>query len=154
MKWSIVSVVVVSLIAQSTLTAQSLEGIRAGLSKTQGPLSIAIASIPIVLQPASCETARATGREDADTRHGSAGWFVGGVVSGVLVGLIGTGIITGASALTSPQPRLVPPELTGGIENCYRDGYKGKAKNKNVVSSLLGGLSGTAVWLAIYAANN
>jgi hypothetical protein len=143
-----------SLIAQGTLAAQPLDSIRAGLDTPHGRLSTTIAAIPLVLQAPSCDTARATGREDADTRHGSAGWFIGGVGAGVLAGLIGTGAITGASALTSPQPREVPADLTGGVENCYRDGYKGKAKNKNVLSSFLGGLMGTAVWLVIYAANN
>ena len=98
-----------------------------------------------------CDTSRDTGRQDATTRHGSAGWFIGGVASGVLLGLIGTGAIVGASALTNPQPSTLPANTE---EPCYRQGYTSKAKSKNVLSALFGGLAGTAAWLAIYAANN
>jgi hypothetical protein len=103
-----------------------------------------------VQEKATCDSSTAAGREDA-SRHGIAGWFIGGVGAGVALGLIGTGAIVGGSALTSPQPRQVP---AGMDEACYRDGYRGRSKNKNILSALLGGLTGTAAWLVIVLANN
>jgi hypothetical protein len=72
--------------------------------------------------------------------------MLGGVGSGLLLGLIGTGIITGAAASGRPQPPTVPEGLDAA---CYREGYSGRAKSKNTVSALTGGLIGTAVWVII-----
>lgn len=98
-----------------------------------------------------CDTSRTTGNDDAGDQHGTAGWLLGGVGAGVGLGLIGTGIITGSSVLTRPQPRTVPP---GVEEPCYREGYRSRAKQKNVRSSFFGGLIGTGAWLLIYYANS
>ena len=88
-------------------------------------------------------------RIDAGSRHSSAGWFLGGVGSGVLLGLIGTGIITVTAAMSNPQPRLLPADVDG---SCYINGYAKKAKSKNTWSALGGGLVGTAVFVLVYLA--
>lgn len=108
--------------------------------------AIAVSSVTI---QAACDTSRATGRNDADERHGTAGWFLGSLGAGLAATFIGMGAVTAGAAFTNPQPRELP---TGIDEQCYRDGYKSKAKNKNVVSSLLGGLIGSLVWIGIYSA--
>ena len=102
-------------------------------------------------QVAPCDASKTQGRADAGDQHGTVGWFVGGIGAGVGLGLIGTGIILGGTALSSPKPATIK---AGQEETCYRDGYKSKAKSKNLVSALLGGLVGTAVWAVIYLSNN
>lgn len=97
----------------------------------------------------ACDTSRATGRNDADDRHGTAGWFLGSLGAGLAATFIGMGAVTAGAAFTNPQPKEIPPNVE---EQCYRDGYKSKAKNKNVVSSVLGGLIGSLVWIGIYSA--
>jgi hypothetical protein len=99
---------------------------------------------------ASCDSSTGSGRADATQRHGSAGWFGGGLGGGVLLGLIGAGVLVAAAANTNPQPDSVPSAVD---EDCYREGYRSRAKNKNMMATLGGGLLGTAafvvVWLAV-----
>ena len=144
----IAAMCVIGALLPNYAIAQSLDRIAEGLQH-KGALKFNVEAVS--LQGAPCDSSNATGRTDANTRHGSVGWFLGGVGAGVGLGLIGTGIITGASALGSPQPRQVPADVD---ENCYREGYRGRAKGKNVKSAFLGGLVGTGAWLAIYLANN
>ena len=144
----IVAMCVIGALLPNYAIAQSVDRIANGLQHNAA-LNLNVAAIS--LQAAPCDSSNATGRTDANSRHGTVGWFLGGVGAGVGLGLIGTGIITGASALGSPQPRQVPGDVN---ENCYREGYRGRAKGKNVKSALLGGLVGTSAWLAIYLANN
>ena len=130
--------------ASTEVTSGSLDRIRERLSTTR---PVADVKLDAAIQTASCDVSRATGRDDGESGHGTAGWFLGGVGAGIGLGLIGTGVITGASALAGPQPQDIPSDMQ---ESCYREGYRGKAKSKNVVSALLGGVTGTAVWLVIY----
>ena len=102
-------------------------------------------------QVATCDASKLQGRTDAGDQHGTVGWMAGGLGAGVGLGLIGTGIMLGMTALSSPKPDAIKPNME---ETCYRDGYKGKGKSKNLVAALLGGLAGTAVWTTIYLANN
>jgi hypothetical protein len=97
-------------------------------------------------QPA-CDEAQAKGRLDAASAHHTTGWFFGGLASGVVLGFIGTGAITGLAALTHPQPKQIPPGLQ---QDCYRDGYSSKAKRKNTLTAFIGGLVGGAVWTVFY----
>ena len=105
--------------------------------------------VPVVVEQGTCDEDRVHGRADAATGHHSGGWFWGGVGSGALLGLIGTGIITAVGASSDPQPKEVP---AGYDPACYRDGYHSKAKSKNTMSALTGGLVGTAVFVVIYVA--
>lgn len=93
-----------------------------------------------------CQDDRIRGRSDASVMHGTTGWMLGGFASGLVLGLIGTGVITAVAATGSPQPDLVPDTTD---PSCYREGYSGKARSKNTVSALAGGLVGTAVWVVI-----
>ena len=104
---------------------------------------------PVTFQRGTCEDDRVHGRADASSGHHSGGWFWGGVGSGLLLSLIGTGIITAVGASSDPQPKEVP---AGYDPACYRDGYQSKAKSKNTISALTGGLVGTAIWVVIYSA--
>jgi hypothetical protein len=102
---------------------------------------------PVVLLADECREAEIQGSMDASAQHSTSGWFLGGVGSGVLLGLIGTGVITGAAALSNPKPEFPP---AGFDQNCYMHGYSKKAKSKNTISALVGGLTGTAVFVFIY----
>ena len=75
-------------------------------------------------------------------------------ITGVgIVSCLGEGPEAHWQALLGSSPK--PDTIKAGVEeSCYRDGYKGKAKSKNLVSSLIGGLVGTVVWGVIYFSNN
>ena len=113
-----------------------------------------LVAFPISVLASDCEDAKVEGENAASTQHSSAGWFLGGVGSGVLLGLIGTGVVTAAAAMTHPQPKLIPDNIKN--QNCYINGYSKKGKSKNTLSALCGGLVGTAVFVVIYvsAQNN
>jgi len=100
---------------------------------------------------ADCLKSQITGKADASAQHSSVGYFLGGVCSGVLLGLIGTAILTVAAAGSNPDPSSVPDTLD---VRCYVDGYHSKAKSKNVWSALGGGLLGTTVFLIVYLSND
>lgn len=89
------------------------------------------------------------GRQDAEEMHSSAGYFLGGVGAGLLLGLIGT-VIIGVSAGGS-QPDFIPENVDS---RGYLSGYYKKAKSKNQGAAWGGGLLGTAVWVGIVIAAN
>lgn len=99
----------------------------------------------------SCFSSRELGRSHASQQHGSAGWFLAGLGCGAGFGLIGTGACIAASALTSPQPRTL---ADGSNENCYREGYRGRGKKRNILSTLGGGLLGTGAIIVILLVAN
>lgn len=99
------------------------------------------------VQAPPCDDSRVQGRAAAEAQHSSLGWFAGGIGAGAGAGFIGTGVITAIPAFGSPQPKTIPPNQN---EACYREGYKGKAKSKNVLSALLGGALGTAAFIGIW----
>lgn len=89
-----------------------------------------------------CDLDRTRGREAADQAHSGSGWMAGGFVSGILLGLIGTGISWAMANSSTVDVQRVPE----GVESsCYREGYASKAKGKNSSNALTGGLLGTAV---------
>lgn len=96
----------------------------------------------------TCAEATAQGKADAAQLHSSSGWMLGGVGSGLLLGLIGMGVITAVAASSNPQPLTVPQAWTDQ-QSCYRDGYRSKAKGKNTTSALAGGALGTAAWILV-----
>ena len=72
--------------------------------------------------------------------------MIGGLVSGVLLGLIGTAVSYAIASSSAPEVGGVPD----GVEAaCYRDGYVSRAKSMNTTNALTGGLIGTAVLLLI-----
>ena len=68
--------------------------------------------------------------------------MVGGLASGVFLGLIGTGIMYAVASSSSSDVERVPDGVDG---SCYRAGYSAKARSMNTSSALTGGLLGTAV---------
>jgi hypothetical protein len=73
----IASLVIVTLMPISTLaqnTSDSLDRIQKRLSTTS---LLSNMRLDASFQSASCDVSRATGRDDANSRHGSARWFLG-----------------------------------------------------------------------------
>ena len=101
----------------------------------------------------SVATAVAEGRELAESES-TAGWFGGGFASGLLLGLIGTAVITitahnsGVNVPGSQQSILAtrPPDYSQAFSRAYRE----KLKSKKRSSALVGGLLGTATFVVIY----
>jgi hypothetical protein len=62
---------------------------------------------------------------------------------------IGAGVITAGAAFSDPQPQTIPDTVEAP---CYREGYRSRAKNKNVLSALLGGSIGATLFVVIYLA--
>jgi len=110
---------------------------------------ITFSAFPLLAQ--DCIKSQIKGENDAENRHSSAGWMAGGVGSGLLLGLIGTGIITAIAATSNPTPSIIPEKEDINLE-CYINGYKKVAKKKNTIYALSGGLIGTLVLVTIYFA--
>jgi hypothetical protein len=98
-----------------------------------------------------CDLDRTRGREAASNTHSGSGWMLGGVASGVVLGLIGTAIITAVASSSASQAERVPDDAE---PSCFRDGYSSRAKSMNTTSALTGGLLGTAVLLLIILSAN
>jgi len=90
----------------------------------------------------------------AATNVGTGGWFAGGFASGVVLGLIGTGVtwaIAGSSDATLPADRrLLIANRPTAYQQFYEKSYGDKVKSKRKTSALVGGLVGTATFLVIY----
>ena len=93
-----------------------------------------------------CDSDRTRGRADADQLHSGSGWMAGGFVSGLLLGLIGTGIAWAMASSSTVEVNRIPDGLDS---SCYRDGYTSIAKSKNTSNALTGGLLGTAVLVVL-----
>jgi hypothetical protein len=87
-----------------------------------------------------CETSKEEGKNQAKIGHSTTGWEWGGAASGFLGGLIGTGVITGIAAISSPTTNQIPNDV---VKECYQNGYTAKARSKNIMSALTSGLEGT-----------
>jgi hypothetical protein len=95
----------------------------------------------------TCEQSLDIGRKSAAEDYSSANWLAYGVLSGLLLGLVGTGLITIFGAVSNPAPGELPANVD---KACYMNGYTGKAKSKNTLSALGGGLIGTVIFVVIY----
>ena len=85
------------------------------------------------------------GKADAELLHPSSGYFLGGVASGLLFGLLGTAVIGFAAGGDTPD--YIPDDVdTKG----YMDGYFKKAKSKNRSAAWMGGLIGTAARIGVF----
>ncbi len=84
------------------------------------------------------------GIRDATYSKDSNYFIAGGILSGMLLGPIGTGF----SALTvgGSIPGDIPPDCN---QNAYVDGYYKQSKSDNMKAVLTGGLMGTAIIVAI-----
>jgi hypothetical protein len=97
-----------------------------------------------------CEESKIKGELNGKEYHSSGGMIVAGVSSGILLGLIGTGIIVAVAAGTHPQPDFIPNEDIIN-ESCYISGYSDSARKKNIYGALGGGLVGTAIIVTVIA---
>lgn len=86
------------------------------------------------------------GRSDAELQHTTAGWAVGGVISGAVFSLIGTGIIALIALASNPTPPFIPEDVD---PSAYTRGYREVARKKNVRAAGIGGLILSSVWVLI-----
>ena len=88
---------------------------------------------------------------------GTGGWFIGGVASGVLTGLIGTTVIwiaAGSTDVSVPADRrLQIVNQTAVYQQAFESGYGEKLKAQRKRSALRGGLLGTAAFVVWYLAS-
>lgn len=95
------------------------------------------------------------GRAAAE-RRGTGGRFVGGFASGLLLGLIGTGITYAiAGSDDASLPAMEAAKLTTAHPNyslAYQQGYAERLKAKRKSSALTGGLLGTLTVVVVYVA--
>lgn len=96
------------------------------------------------------------GRVSANDDYKGGGWFAAGFGSGVLLGLIGTGVIAGVSQIGSVEPPDYEISTLSNMPSDYKTGffkgYSGKVKNTRLKKSLFGGLIGTAVIVTVIVA--
>ncbi|MCP3681841.1 MAG: hypothetical protein GY861_04050 [bacterium] len=99
------------------------------------------------------ETGFIDGKTAASDNYSGGGWFAGGLASGLVLGLIGAGIITGISQSGDVDPptmhRMAIKERSDSYRMGYFDGYSKKAKKKRLGNSLVGGILGTAVIVVV-----
>lgn len=103
----------------------------------------------VTITTKACDESSAQGTFDAENNHSAGGWWGGGIVSGVALGLIGTGVIWAVSTASNPTPNpaMVPQDVN---MVCYMEGYKKTARGKNKVAAGVGGLLGTAAFVIVY----
>lgn len=93
--------------------------------------------------------------EMAAMNVGTGGWFGGGLASGVLLGLIGTGVTwaaAGSSNAALPADRqLLLASQPVEYRQLYEKAYADKVKSKRKSSALKGGLVGTAAFVLLVA---
>jgi hypothetical protein len=99
------------------------------------------------------QTGLLEGKISAGENYSGGGWFAAGLGGGFLLGLIGTGIVVGISQSGTVDP---PHTVALGISQRsneyklgYYDGYSKTAKKKRLGPSIIGGVIGTAVVVAI-----
>lgn len=115
-------------------------GVTQGPSAGPGPEARVLAALD------GCEVSLELGKQTADSLHSSRGWFLGGLGSGYLIPVIGTGVVI----LTALQPVEPPSSIPAGVEeDCYRRGYQSRCHQKDVAYALLGGALGTGVAIAV-----
>ena len=91
------------------------------------------------------------GMMSAETYYSGSGWFAGGMLGGLTLGLIGTGI---AAAMSRGD--VMPPEAfsidDADCRMAFIQGYSAKAKGKKTTNAVLGGLVGTALLVGLAVA--
>jgi hypothetical protein len=115
------------------------------VSAAPAPMQVS-SNAPASTSVKECGQSKEEGKIQADALHRSSGWQLGGFACGLLFSFVGTGVITGIAACTSPQPDHIPSDV---FEQCYKKGYTRKAKSKNVLSALSGGALGLLIGTTI-----
>ncbi len=98
------------------------------------------------------EIGLAMGRASAGQNYNGGGWFAGGILGGLVLGLIGAGIMVAVSQGSKDPPVGELMALSHHSEHYkmgYSYGYNRAAKSKALTNSLIGGVLGTAVVVAI-----
>lgn len=89
----------------------------------------------------------------AANQKGTGGYFVGGLVGGVTLGLIGTGIAWGIASAGDPAPSQTQSMIIRQKGNeyafAYSESYSQRVKQKRKRSAVTGGLIGTAAIVAV-----
>ena len=88
------------------------------------------------------------GWTDAKLHHATAGWAVGGVVSGVLFNFYGAGIIALIALVGSnPSPPFVPDDVDA---SAYTRGYREAARIKTVWAAGKHGLISSGIMILVW----
>jgi hypothetical protein len=96
----------------------------------------------------------AVGRADAE-RDGAGSYFMGGLVGGCLLGVIGCAGVTGLGLASDPVPPRSGTFGDTAAEMAYREAYQSEVRNKRALNAVIGGIIGTGIAaLIIYAALN
>jgi hypothetical protein len=127
-----------------------LPAVAAGQAQQQGSSP----TTPTPLAPDALSRAQLEG-QTAAMNVGTGGWFGGSLASGVLLGLIGTGV---SYALAASSNADMPPEKKVSITNpdvtyhaFAEKAYADKVRSKRKSAALKGGLLGTAAFVLLYA---
>lgn len=93
------------------------------------------------------------GEMAASSSYSSSGWFLGGVGSGILLGLIGT-LIIGLSATSGDvKPDPISYQMIQDYPEDYKmgylQGYDNKGESKRITAAVGGGLLGTLIFVAL-----
>lgn len=134
---------------------------RPALVVSTAALAFTLVSVRLAAQE-STPTTRSDSSPAAATLQGKAlaerqamgGRFAGGYVSGLFLGLIGTGIAWAvAGSDDTPLPAAEASQLVNTNPNYqlfFQQGYETRLKSRRKSSALTGGLLGTATFVAIY----
>lgn len=86
---------------------------------------------------------------DAEADHNTAGWVVGGIISGGLFSLLGAGVTVGIAAASEPQADYMPENVDW---LSYQRGFEKTARQKNVTAAAISGGIMTALWVGLAVA--
>jgi len=93
------------------------------------------------------------GKQSASEHYSSGGWVAAGLGSGFLLGLIGAGIIVGVSQSGKVEPpasvQINILDKADEFKWGFHEGYTKQAKKKRLSGSIIGGLLGTAIVVAL-----
>jgi hypothetical protein len=145
-RWSILAPIIALVLLTAPAAAQQ---------PTQQPSQQGALDSAAVAAQAAALVAQAHGEgQMAAANVGTGGWFAGGFASGVVLGLIGTGITWAIAANSgvelAPDKRLLISSRSATYQQLYEKAYGDKVKAKRKVSALTGGLLGTATFVVIY----
>jgi len=105
------------------------------------------------IKSAEYETGYFDGIESGSENYSEGRWFVYGLAGGLFVGLIGSGAVVGFSQYGTVFPSsdhdYYIQDQTSVYKIGFYDGYSKEAKRKRLKPSIIGGLLGTAMIVAI-----
>ena len=103
--------------------------------------------------PALIVQAQADGTASG-ARTGANGWFAGGFVSGLFLGLVGTGVTWALASYSEvklpPDRQLIIGNQPGTYRQVYEKSFSDKVRMKRKSAALKGGLVGTGIVLAVF----